>query len=76
MAISASELRSNVYRLLDEILDTGKALEIERKGQTLRIVAADAGSKLQRLTRHDCIQGDPEELVHMDWSDTWKGELP
>jgi hypothetical protein len=72
MAVTASQLRQNVYRLLDKTLETGKPLEVRRKGHTLRIVpdAAPVG-KLKSLVPHDCIQGDPEELVHIDWGDTW-----
>ncbi|GAB3739406.1 type II toxin-antitoxin system Phd/YefM family antitoxin [Microlunatus parietis] len=73
MAVSASELRQNVYRLLDEVLDTGMPLEIERGGRRLRIVVADDVSKLSRLVPHPgTINGDPEELVHVDWSAEWR----
>jgi hypothetical protein len=72
MAVTASQLRQNVYRLLDKTLETGKPLEVRRKGRTLRIVADPAPiGKLQALVSHDCIKGDPESLVHVDWSDTW-----
>ena len=52
MAISASELRQNVYRLLDHVLRTGSPLEIERVGRRLRIVPVDAQEKLSRLFPH------------------------
>lgn len=73
MAISTSELRQNIYRLLDEVLETGVPLEIERKGQRLRIVPADPRSRLDRMVGHpDFIVGDPDELVHIDWSEHWR----
>jgi antitoxin (DNA-binding transcriptional repressor) of toxin-antitoxin stability system len=73
MAVTASELRQNVYRLLDEVLRTGVPLEIERGGQQLRIVPVDAPSKLARLEPHPgTIIGDPEELVDYDWSGEWQ----
>lgn len=73
MAITASELRQNVYRLLDEVLRTGAPLEIERGGRHLRIVPVDAPDKLVRVSPHPgTIVGDPEELVHVDWSDEWR----
>lgn len=73
MAISASELRQNVYRLLDEVLDSGTPLEIDRGGRRLRIVPVVGASKLSRLTPHpDLFDGDPEELVHIDWSAEWR----
>ena len=78
MAISASELRANVYRLLDRVLETGEALEIDRGGRRLRIVPAEVavvpGSKLERLKGRgnpDAIIGDPDDLVHLDWSVYW-----
>lgn len=73
MAISASELRQNIYRLLDEVLRTGQPLEIERSGRRLRIVPVDAPAKLSRLSPHPgTIIGDPEELVHLDWTSEWR----
>lgn len=73
MAISASELRQNVYRLLDEVLRTGTPLEVERGGRRLRIVPVDPPSKVARLTPHpEAFVGDPEDLVHIDWSSEWR----
>jgi antitoxin (DNA-binding transcriptional repressor) of toxin-antitoxin stability system len=73
MTISASELRQNIYRLLDHVAETGEPLEIERKGRRLRIVAVDRGSKLSRIKGDpDAIVGDPADLVHMDWSGYWE----
>lgn len=73
MAITASELRQNVYRLLDEVLRTGIPLEIERGGRRLQITPVDAPAKLSRLDAHPgTIVGDPEELVHLDWPGDWQ----
>jgi predicted DNA-binding antitoxin AbrB/MazE fold protein len=33
-------------------------------------------NKLAKLTPHpDCIIGDPEDLVHIDWISEWKNDL-
>jgi len=73
MVISASKLRENIYRLLDQVLETGTPLEIERNGRKLLIVASDAPGRLTRLVRRpDVVVGDPEDLVHLDWSSEWK----
>jgi len=73
MVVTATELRQNVYRLLDAVLETGVPLEIERHGRRLRITAAEAPSKLDRLVkRPGVIIGDPEDLVHIDWSHEWR----
>lgn len=73
MAVSASWLRENIYRLLDQVLETGIPLEIERRGKKLRIVPADRRSKVDRVVgRPDFIVGDPDAVVHMDWSGEWR----
>jgi hypothetical protein len=70
MIMTASELREDVYRVLDHVLATGEAVEIERNGRRLRIVADDPPRRLGRLVaRPWVIVGDPNDLVHVDWSD-------
>ena len=76
MALTASALRGNIYRLLDQVLETGQPLEIERKGGLLKIIPAKKQSKMARLTKHDCLTGDPESIVHLDWSGEWHSDLP
>jgi antitoxin (DNA-binding transcriptional repressor) of toxin-antitoxin stability system len=73
--VTASKLRENVYKLLDEVLETGEPLEVVRKGRKLRIVAEKRGSKLSRLKKRDFIIGDPDDLVHIDWAKEWKPYL-
>ena len=71
MTVTASVLRKNIYHLLDEVLETGKPIDVKRKNGMVKIVAEQPEAKLARLKKHDCIQGDPEELVHSDWSGEW-----
>ena len=72
MSLSASKLRQDIYNLLDEVLRTGRPLEITRKGRRLRIVPADGPTKLENLSPHDCLNGDPEDIVQLDWSTEWR----
>ena len=72
MTVTASQLRGNIYRLLDQVAATGQPLVIRRHGHDLKIVPVSSGSKLDRLVKHDCIVGDPESLVHQDWSSEWR----
>ena len=70
--MTPSRLRANLYRVLDQILETGAPVEILRKGRRLRIVPPEQGGKLDLLKPHPgFIKGNREELVHMDWSDQW-----
>jgi prevent-host-death family protein len=75
MTLTASKLRENIYKILDEVADTGIPVEITRKGKKLKIVPAepDSRAKTDRLPRRpDAISGDLEDLVHFDWSSEWK----
>ncbi len=74
MALTASKLRENIYRVLDEVLATGQPVEIERNGRRLLIVADDQPSRLSRLVkRSDIVVGNSEDFVHLDWSSEWRG---
>lgn len=73
--LTASKLRQDIYRVLDRVLATGRPVEIERRGQILRIVrvADEPGPKLQRIrTDPGVLTGDPDDIVHMDWSGEWR----
>jgi antitoxin (DNA-binding transcriptional repressor) of toxin-antitoxin stability system len=72
MAVSASQLRQDIYRLLDRVLKTGKALEIRRGGRLLKIVPVEPEKKLASLEKRNILKGNPEDLVHVDWSGEWK----
>ncbi len=75
--LTASKLRENIYRILDEILETGNPVEIERRGQRLKIIPENPTKKLDRLIKRSYLKVDPEEIVHNDWSDEWKSnDLP
>ncbi|MEA2600591.1 MAG: hypothetical protein QOF89_1583 [Acidobacteriota bacterium] len=72
MALKASSLRENIYRILDQVLETGVPIEIERRGQILRIVPAEPRNKLANLKARPYLLSDPEDLVHLDWSGEWR----
>jgi hypothetical protein len=74
MRITASKLRENIYRILDDIVESGTPVEINRKGKTLKIVYEKSVKKTSRLVRRNIIQGRAEDLIHMDWSEEWKPE--
>jgi hypothetical protein len=77
--ITVTELRSDLYNKIDHVIATGLPLEIERKGHIVKIMidpTTKASSKVtkvskwSRLTPHpDCIVGDPEDLMNINWSD-------
>jgi hypothetical protein len=73
MGITASKLRENVYRILDQVLESGAAVEVERRGRRLRIVPVEPTRRLGRLrSRPEYLKAEPEALVHLDWSREWR----
>lgn len=75
MLLTASKLRENIYKVLDQVLETGVPVEIIRGRRRLKIVPGDdaRASKLARLRpRPAALVGDPEDIVHLDWSEGWK----
>jgi hypothetical protein len=76
MVVKPSRLRANLYRLLDHVLRTGEPIEIDRGGKKLLIVSKEKPARLTNLVRREVIVGDPEDLVHVDWSKEWRGDLP
>ena len=68
--------KSDILNILDKVIETGRPVTVERKGKHLIISPSKASSKLDQLEEHgDFIQGDPEEIVHMDWSAEWRHPL-
>jgi hypothetical protein len=72
MRLTASRLRQDIYRILDQVLESGVPVEIERRGKILKIVPPEESSKLGSLRPRDYLNVDPEDVVHIDWSETWR----
>ena len=69
--ITASKLRENVYRILDDAIATGTPVEVIRKGAVLKIVPEQRVSKLSRLKKRAGFDGDPDDIIGMDWLKEW-----
>jgi antitoxin (DNA-binding transcriptional repressor) of toxin-antitoxin stability system len=70
MSVTATQLRQDLFRLLDEVLESGQPLEIRRRGRVLRVVPEVPVRKTSRLFARDgVIVGDPEELVSLSSAD-------
>ncbi|MFO8063882.1 MAG: type II toxin-antitoxin system Phd/YefM family antitoxin [Spirochaetota bacterium] len=70
MKVTATELRQNLYRIIDTVLETGESVEVARKGGMVRIVPDKKASIWNRLEVHDVIAGDIEGA----WDGIWDGE--
>lgn len=78
MTITPTQLRANLYKLLDQVLETKSSIQILRNGQILEISVKNKKKKtgsLASLKPHpNTINGNPEGLVHVDWSSNWQGD--
>ena len=65
--------KEDILRILDKVVNTDTPLEIERNGKRLLISPTKKHRDLDCLEKHaDFIVGNPDDLVHMDWSSEWK----
>ena len=72
MRVTASQLRENIHRILDQAIASGNPVEVLRKGTVLKIVPEKRPSKLDRLKkRKGVFTGDPDDIIGMDWSKYW-----
>lgn len=74
MTITPTQLRANLYKILDQVIETQQPIEILRNGQVLKLTIASRKSraKLVNLQAHPgTMQGDPDSFVEMDWSSSW-----
>ncbi len=70
--MTATELRKNLYRILDQVIETGAAQEIERKGQKLLIVPATTRRyRFEDAPKHSICSCSFEELVESSWEKSW-----
>jgi hypothetical protein len=70
--LSATRLRSDIYQILDQVLETGVPAIIQRGGRLLKILAVPEEQGQLVIVKRDVLRGDPEDLVHLDWSDSWR----
>jgi len=72
MGISVTKLRANLYQIVDRVIETGMPVDIERNGERVRLAPVKRRTKLEKLVRRPAsIVGDPEGIVHLDWSGEW-----
>ena len=72
-SLTPTELRKNIYKVLDEVLATGIPVEILRKGRTLKIIATESVDKLQNLSATPkFVIGNPDDLPDVHWDDEIK----
>jgi antitoxin (DNA-binding transcriptional repressor) of toxin-antitoxin stability system len=63
MAISATRLRADIYRVIEGVIKSGVPVEIELRGKKVRIVPTEQRDKLANLVkRSGVVVGDPGRI--------------
>jgi prevent-host-death family protein len=82
MAITATKLRAELYRVIDNVIKNGVSIEVELRGKKVRIVPAEPRDKLAALIkRPGVIIGDPGRLPKVKtfdekkWRKKWDKRL-
>lgn len=62
--MTVTALRKQLYQVVDEVLESGVPVEIERNGKTVVITPGEGhSSRLSRLGKRNGIVGDPDDLA-------------
>jgi hypothetical protein len=71
--MKATNLRKNLFRILDKAARTGKSIEIESKGRRFKIIALKPPDKFANLQKHpDVFSGELDSLIDIDWMTEWR----
>jgi hypothetical protein len=56
------------------VLETGRPVEVERRGERLKIVRSEKRSRLSAIRpAAGYLKVEADELLGLDWSDEWRG---
>jgi hypothetical protein len=74
--LTLSKYRSDIFKLTDKVIETGIPIKINRNGVVVTISAPKKKSKLDNLKKRDCVVGDADDLIYIDWSEEWNSDIP
>ncbi|MCA1754283.1 MAG: hypothetical protein LC641_06230 [Spirochaeta sp.] len=67
--MTASELRKQLYTVLNELAESGGDVTVTHKSRSFSIVAHDSTPFVDRLVRHDTLRVPADELVAAEAAD-------
>ncbi len=77
--LTATELRANLYRVIDEVLETGRPCRVVR-GERAVVIRPEArsgrkGIDFSKLKRRKILTVPFDEIVDTSWEHEWKPTL-
>jgi hypothetical protein len=74
--VTATDLRRNLYRLLDQVLQSGEPQAVRlKKGRLLIVPEEPRRLDLDALPKRKGFHGTTDELVELSWADAWKPDV-
>ena len=70
--VTPTQLRKDLYRILDEILESGEGIEVTRAGGTVLLLPRETPDKLSRLKKRSTILGDSDDIDSIGWEGAWQ----
>ena len=75
--MTITDLRGNIYKIFDKVLNSGIFIEVQKGGKKLKTVPGDKVDKLKNLKkRPQIIKEDPDNLVNIHWDQEVNIDLP
>ena len=74
ITVKVSDLRKDLFRLLDRCLEAGMAIDVPRKGRTVRIAALRRRVKVADLPRRPGVVVDGDSLDRFSPAEWQPGE--
>ena len=65
--MTTSELKQNLDPLLDQVIQTGKPIEIKRKNKVLKIVVESSASNVELNKKKEVLHYDQDEIVYTNF---------
>ena len=73
MRITVSQLRKDIFRILDQVIEKNETIEILHKGRSIRIVPTERRGKLKNLKKRKYSDEPLSAFDHIDWTHEWTG---
>ena len=73
MVMTITELRQDIFKILDSVIELGRPVSVQRKGHIVQLVPTQKKSKLDNLKAHSYSEEPLEAFDHIDWSHEWIG---
>lgn len=70
--VNPTQLRKDLYCILDQIINSGEGVEVMRDGGSVLLLAQKGPGKLANLKRRATIAGDPEDIDRVSWEGSWQ----